>query len=291
MASHPPCLPTGLLFPSTAIQLLQSRTMSKPTATSLSVNINKVATLRNTRPLAYPSPAAVARLALEAGADGITVHPRPDERHIRTSDLAEVEKVVRDFPTAEFNIEGNPFEAGPGGISFEELVRRHKPDQVTLVPDAIGAATSDHGWPTAEKAVRDKLTPMIERLKRSSARVSLFVDADRNVAATMQGAKDCCADRVELYTEPYAADFAGAESSASQPFGAAAQIARAAGLGVNAGHDLTLANLGPFLDATGRGAAGVLEVSIGHALIADALVWGIAETVRRYAAVCSAKPD
>lgn len=236
--------------------------------TKLSVNINKVATLRNTRALGIPSVTWAARAALESGAHGITVHPRPDERHIRPHDVYEVAEVVAAFPGAEFNIEGNPFHR------YLDYVRDVRPAQCTLVPDAPGAATSDHGWDLRRDA--ERLRPVVATLKGYGCRVSLFMDA--SPAAAIERAKEVGADRVELYTEPYAAAFARGDEHATAPFVEAARRAADVGLGVNAGHDLNRENLPVLLAAI----PGILEVSIGHALIADALELGLAEAVRGY---------
>lgn len=238
--------------------------------TQLSVNLNKVALLRNTRDLGIPSVTRAARIALAAGADGITVHPRPDGRHMRAHDVRDLADLLRGWPKAEFNIEGNPFH---GLLDFVRAVR---PQQCTLVPDETGAFTSDHGWNLAQD--RARLLPVVAELHGLGVRVSLFMDP---VAAAMAGARDTGADRVELYTEPYARAFGtSAQASVLQQYAAAAAAAQTAGLGVNAGHDLNRENLPDFL----RGVADVLEVSIGHALIADALELGLAETVRQYLA-------
>ena len=234
----------------------------------LSVNVNKIATLRNTRALDLPNVAKLSRIALEAGAHGITVHPRPDERHIRPGDVYQLADLLRSsFPQAEFNIEGNPFH---GYVHFARDVR---PTQCTLVPDSPEAKTSDHGWDLDREAAR--LRPLIEQLKGFGCRVSLFMDPD---PAAMKRAVELGADRVELYTEPYAAAFARGDPAAFAPYAAAATAAREAGLGVNAGHDLNVDNLPTFVERVPH----VLEVSIGHALIADALELGLAHTVRRY---------
>jgi len=239
-----------------------------PPATALSVNVNKVAQLRNTRHLGIPSVVRLATLALEAGAQGITVHPRPDERHIRAHDVHELKALLADWPQAEYNIEGNPLH------NLMDFVRTVRPQQATFVPDSEGQFTSDHGWDLA--ADGDRLRPLIQECHALGVRVSLFMDAQDSamVAARVLGA-----DRVELYTEPYAAAFAGDGRQAQlQRFAAAAQAAVTCGLQVNAGHDLNRSNLGPFLRAVPQ----VVEVSIGHALVADALELGMAETVRRY---------
>jgi len=238
--------------------------------TALSVNLNKVALLRNSRTIGIPSVLHAARLALEAGADGITVHPRPDGRHVRAPDVAELSALLAQWPACEFNIEGNPFH---GLLEYVEQVR---PQQCTFVPDETGAFTSDHGWNLPADGAR--LAPMIEKAHATGARVSLFMDPE---PAAMAHAAALGAQRVELYTEPYAAAFGTGEQDAwLARYAAAAQAARAAGLGVNAGHDLNLQNLAAFL----RAVPGVDEVSIGHALIADALEFGLAATVRKYQA-------
>lgn len=243
-------------------------------ATQLSVNVNKIATLRNTRSLGIPDPVHLSEVALQAGARGITVHPRPDQRHIRAEDVAPICAVVRRHAGAEYNIEGNPFH---GLVEHCEAVR---PDQATLVPDAREAFTSNHGWNLVELGAAEKaaLRSAIQRLRQAGARVSLFLDP---VAEMMPLARELGADRVELYTEPYAA--AAGRPEVLRSYVEAARAAHGQGLGVNAGHDLNLVNLGPFLAAV----QGVDEVSIGHALIADALELGLAETVRRYAAICA----
>jgi pyridoxine 5-phosphate synthase len=242
--------------------------------TKLSVNLNKVATLRNTRDVGVPSVVRCARIALDAGADGITIHPRPDQRHIRPSDVADLALIIRQYPLAELNIEGNPFH----GLLEHALAFR--PTQCTLVPDSEQQSTSDHGWDLTKDG--ERLRPILLHLRSLGVRTSLFMEADATVVTR---AKQLGADRIELYTEPYAAAFArGDPAGALQACGAAAQTAQAEGLGVNAGHDLNLANLGPFLGGVPR----VLEVSIGHALVADALEYGLAETVRRYLALTRA---
>jgi pyridoxine 5-phosphate synthase len=239
--------------------------------TLLSVNINKVALLRNTRTIGVPDVVRAARIALEAGAHGITVHPRPDGRHVRANDVRDLAAVVRENRGTEFNIEGNPFHG------LLEFVREVRPAQCTLVPDETGAFTSDHGWDLDRDA--RKLDPVLAELKSLEVRVSLFMDP---VPAAMAAAARLGADRVELYTEPYARACAGADRGAALArYAEAARAAQAPGLGVNAGHDLNLENLGPFLAAVPK----VLEVSIGHALIADALELGLSQAVRRYLAV------
>lgn len=236
--------------------------------TLLSANLNKIALLRNTRTIGIPNVVHAARIALGAGAHGITVHPRPDGRHVRASDVRELAKVVREYPGAEFNIEGNPFHG------LLEFVREVRPAQCTLVPDETGAFTSDHGWDLDRDGAQ--LKPVMAELKALGVRVSLFMDP---VPAAMAAAAGLGAGRVELYTEPYARAFGGAAREAELArYAEAARAAEAQGLGVNAGHDLNLDNLAAFLSAVPK----VLEVSIGHALIADALEFGLAETVRRY---------
>ena len=236
--------------------------------TKLSVNLNKVALLRNSRSLGIPSVRRAAIVALDAGAHGITVHPRPDGRHIRSEDVHELAALLRDRPQAELNIEGNPFE------NALELVRAVRPQQFTLVPDEPSAFTSDHGWDLERNALR--LRPIVREIKTLGIRVSLFMDAE---ADAMGRAAELGADRVELYTEPYAQNFGTPREAATVgKYAAAARAAQNAGLGVNAGHDLNRDNLPRFLSAVPN----VLEVSIGHALIADAIELGLAATVREY---------
>ena len=236
--------------------------------TALSVNVNKVALLRNSRHLGVPSVVHAATLCLQAGADGITVHPRPDERHIRATDVQALAVLMKQWPQADFNIEGNPFQ------NLMAFVRELRPHQCTFVPDSEGQFTSDHGWDLV--ADGDRLRPLVAECHALGVRVSLFMDASPQA---MPLARALGAERVELYTEPYAAAHGTADQGAQlQAFAAAALAAQAAGLGVNAGHDLNRDNLSDFL----RAVPGVLEVSIGHALIADALELGLAETVRAY---------
>jgi pyridoxine 5-phosphate synthase len=239
------------------------------TSTALSVNLNKVALVRNTRHLAIPSVTRAAALCLQAGAHGITVHPRPDARHIRAEDVRELHALLqRDWPRAEFNIEGNPFH------NLMDFVRELRPHQCTFVPDSEGQFTSDHGWDLRAEA--DRVKPLIAQAKALGVRVSLFMDADPEA---MPLAKAVGADRVELYTEPYAAAWGTpGQDDQLRRFAAAARAAQAAGLGVNAGHDLNRDNLPGFL----RTVPGVQEVSIGHAFVADALELGYAATVRAY---------
>lgn len=231
--------------------------------TKLSVNINKIATLRNARGGNVPNVIQAAIDIESFGADGITVHPRPDERHIRYADVYALKKVL----TTEFNIEGNPIER------FMDLVLEVKPTQVTLVPDPPDALTSNAGWDTVTHAAF--LKKVVERLKKAGIRVSIFVDPDERM---VEGAARVGADRVELYTEPYARLYPQNREAAIAPYLKAAAAARDLGLGLNAGHDLNLENLAflkeqiPFLD----------EVSIGHALISDALYLGLENTVQLY---------
>jgi pyridoxine 5-phosphate synthase len=241
--------------------------------THLSVNLNKVALVRNTRHLGIPSVTRAATLCLQAGAAGITVHPRPDARHIRADDVTDLAALLQDWPGREFNVEGNPFHNLMDCVA--DLRARNLPvHQVTFVPDSEGQFTSDHGWNLSKDA--DRLRPRIDQAHALGLRVSLFMDAE---PAAMQAAKDVGADRIELYTEPYAAAWGTAEQGAQlQRFAAAAQAALDAGLGVNAGHDLNRDNLAAFAQQV----PGLQEVSIGHALIADALELGYTETVKAY---------
>jgi pyridoxine 5-phosphate synthase len=242
--------------------------------TALSINLNKIALVRNTRKLGIPSVARFAAIALEAGADGITVHPRPDGRHVRGDDVRELATLLSRWPAAEFNIEGNPFH------QLMDYVREVRPRQCTFVPDESGAFTSDHGWDLERDAAR--LQPIIAEARELGVRVSLFMDPEPR---TMAMARELGADRVELYTEPYALAFGTSnQTSELARYRAAAEAAQAAGLGVNAGHDLNRDNLAAFLTAV----PGVLEVSIGHALTADALEFGMAATVRLYLAAIRA---
>jgi pyridoxine 5-phosphate synthase len=236
--------------------------------TALSVNLNKVALLRNTRHLGIPSVTRAATAVLEAGAQGITVHPRPDERHIRTHDVHELAELLKAWPHVEFNIEGNPFH------NLMDFVRAVRPHQCTFVPDSVGQFTSDHGWSFPQDA--ERLQPVIAEAQALGVRVSLFMDP---APEAMAAARACGADRVELYTETYAhAHAAGRAHEVLPAFAASARAALAVGLGVNAGHDLNRDNLTDFL----REVPGVQEVSIGHAFIADALELGYADTVRDY---------
>lgn len=231
--------------------------------TKLSVNINKIAVVRNSRGGNRPDVLKAALDIERFGADGITVHPRPDERHIRYSDVRELKPRL----TTEFNIEGNPIP------SFVELVMENPPAQVTLVPDAPDAITSNAGWDTIRN--RDFLTRMAEQFHSKGIRVSIFVDPDPKM---VEGAKACGADRVELYTEAYARNYHTNREQAIAPYIEAAEAARRCGLGLNAGHDLDLDNLAYFVERI----PWTDEVSIGHALISDALYFGLENTVSLY---------
>lgn len=240
--------------------------------THLSVNLNAVAQLRNRRNLPWPSVVGIARVVLDAGASGVTVHPRPDERHIRRTDVVELaELLATEYPAAEFNIEGYPSE------DFFELVEQVKPQQVTLVPDDPAQATSDHGWDFRGKG--NFLTSVVQRLKAPNRRISLFCDPDAGVDG-VAAAKATGADRVELYTGPYGGCYDDPDRAVRElaKLAHTAQAAHAVGLGVNAGHDLTLANLPAFHAAVPF----VDEASIGHGITADALLMGFAEAVRQY---------
>jgi pyridoxine 5-phosphate synthase len=236
----------------------------------LSANLNKIALLRNTRALGIPSVSRAAQIVIDAGADGITVHPRPDGRHVRGHDVTELAQLLKTIPGVEFNIEGNPFH------NLLEFVRDVRPQQCTLVPDESGQFTSDHGWNLPKDS--ERLVPVIAELKSLGVRVSLFMDP---VVSSMPRARALGADRIELYTEPYAQSFGTSDQDkVLQEYIDAATAAQLEGMGINAGHDLNLDNLPAFV----RAVPGLLEVSIGHALIADALELGLAETVRRYRA-------
>ncbi|QKV17276.1 pyridoxine 5'-phosphate synthase [Oricola thermophila] len=242
----------------------------------LSVNLNAIAMLRNRRDLPWPSVTGLGRIALAAGAHGLTVHPRPDQRHIRFSDLPEIRALIDDeFPQAEFNIEGYPTDA------FLALVEANEPDQVTLVPDDPAQATSDHGWDFLGQG--GFLRDCVQRLKAKGMRVSLFADPDAGEKG-MQAAKDTGADRVELYTGPYGACYDDPKAAAEQiaMLGETADAAHGFGLAINAGHDLTVENLPPLVDRIPY----LAEVSIGHGLTADALIHGMDATVKRFLDAC-----
>lgn len=232
--------------------------------TKLSVNINKLATLRNSRGGNNPDLIKAAIDAQQFGADGITVHPRPDERHIRYADVRAIKKII----TTEFNIEGNCREQ-----KFVDLVLETKPHQVTLVPDTDGQLTSDHGWDTIQ--YKDYLVEMIGVFKKAGIRTSIFVDPDIEM---IKGAAATGTDRIELYTEGYAKEHAGGNKAGVEPYVAAAKKAIELGLGINAGHDLDLHNLRYFAQQV----PGLMEVSIGHALICDAIYLGFENTIQIY---------
>ena len=244
--------------------------MTQSSKTALSVNLNKVALVRNTRHLGIPSVTRAATLCLEAGANGITVHPRPDARHIRTDDVHALHGLLKSWPGVEYNIEGNPFH------NLMDFVRELRPQQCTLVPDSEGQFTSDHGWNLPVDS--ERLKPVIAEAKALGVRVSLFMDP---LPDAMAHAKAVGADRVELYTESYASAWGTPrQAKVLRQFADAARAAQAAGLEVNAGHDLSRENLVDFL----REVPGVREVSIGHALVSDALELGYAATIRAYLA-------
>jgi pyridoxine 5-phosphate synthase len=243
--------------------------------TVLSVNVNKFAVLRNSRGGDVPDPVDAARAVLDAGAHGVTVHPRPDQRHIRVDDVARIARVLG---TAEYNIEGNPFAPARGSYpGLVELASATRPAQVTLVPDSDAQLTSDHGFDIARDAAR--LAPLIAAFKALGCRVSLFIDAGSRDGARIAALG---ADRIELYTGPFAHAFANGDAERElDACRLTAEDARAAGLGVNAGHDLSQENLGSLL----RAVPWIDEVSIGHALIGEAIYAGLAATVRRYLAI------
>ena len=232
--------------------------------TRLSVNINKIATLRNARGGDYPNLINFSQLIESHGAQGITVHPRPDERHIKYNDVYTLKKNI----TTEFNIEGNPKEK-----KFIDLVLAVLPHQVTLVPDSSGQITSDHGWDTIKE--RAFLIDTIANFKSKGIRTSIFVDPDLK---TIKGAKATGTDRIELYTESYAKNYAADKEKAIQPFIEAAKLSNELGIGINAGHDLNLENLNYFK----KNIPQLLEVSIGHALVSDALIYGMEKTIKKY---------
>ncbi len=251
--------------------------MTPTPKTALSVNLNKVALVRNTRHLGIPSVTRAAKLCLQAGAQGITVHPRPDARHIRADDVRELHELLKSWPQVEFNIEGNPFH------NLMDFVRELQPHQCTLVPDSEGQLTSDHGWDLAVDA--ERLAPVIAEARSLGVRVSLFMDP---APEAMAAAKAIGADRVELYTESYASAFGTPRAQeVLDRFAQAARAALAAGLGINAGHDLSRENLIAFL----RAVPGVREVSIGHALISDALELGYSAAVEAYLASIARASD
>ncbi len=242
---------------------------------ALSVNVNKIALIRNSRAGNHPDVATYAQTCIDAGADGITVHPRPDQRHIRPGDVIELAELCRRHSDIEFNIEGNPFAAAQGDYpGLIALVEQTQPQQCTLVPDSSKQLTSDHGFDLTKSA--DALAPIISQLKAIGVRISLFMDAD---IVQIDLAMELGVDRIELYTGPYAGAWHDLQQRDSiyQQYYSAAQHATETGLGVNAGHDLNLENLGQF-----SGTPGLLEVSIGHALIVDAIDMGLTQAVRAY---------
>lgn len=247
----------------------------KKAGTCLSVNLNKVALLRNSRGGVLPSPVEAARIAIAAGCGGITLHPRPDLRHARPDDVATMRAVCT---SVEFNLEGNPF--APANVrhpGFIELIEQHRPEQATLVPDGDAQLTSDHGWDLVTDGAR--LRPLVRRLREQGMRVSLFMDID---AADIERAADVGADRIELYTGPYAEAWQTGDANAVLDACArSAERAGRVGLGVNAGHDLDQQNLGPLLEHV----PAIAEVSIGHALIGEALFAGLSATIANYLAI------
>lgn len=232
--------------------------------TKLSVNINKIATLRNSRGGNVPNLLKVAQDCEQFGAQGITIHPRPDERHIRYQDVFDLKQLV----ITEYNIEGNPTEG-----RFQEVVLAVRPEQVTLVPDVLGAITSNAGWDTIKN--KSKLKELVNIYKSEGIRVSIFVDANPEM---IEAAAETGTDRVELYTESYATDYSESPEKAISDFVKAAETAQKVGLGLNAGHDLSLENLEYFH----KNIPGLLEVSIGHALVSDALYFGLENTIQMY---------
>ena len=244
-------------------------------ATQLSVNLNAIAQLRNRRDLPWPSVTGIGRIALINGAHGLTVHPRPDQRHTRFTDVAELRALIDDeFPQCEFNVEGYPTE------DFLKLVEKNRPEQVTLVPDDPAQATSDHGWDFHSH--HNMLAPIVDRLKQAGMRVSLFADADTE---QVKWASETGCDRIELYTGPYGGTYADPDAMQVEleKLGVTADAALAAGMAVNAGHDLTVANLPPLVERIEN----LAEVSIGHGLTADAVEFGMATTVKRFLDACA----
>jgi len=253
-------------------------------STALSVNLNKIALIRNSREGSYPDPLTFGQLCLDNGAQGLTVHPRPDQRHIRPGDVIALAELVKPLTNIEFNIEGNPFAESLGDYpGFIELVEQCQPDQCTLVPDSNEQLTSDHGFDLHKSG--DSLRPIIQRLQAKGIRVSLFMDPD---VEQIKLAKDVGADRIELYTGPYAAAFKqqsdGAElENIYQAHYRAAETAQELGLGLNAGHDLNLDNLAKYCQLPA-----LLEVSIGHAMTVDSLLMGMPAAVKAYRGICDA---
>lgn len=244
--------------------------------TKLSVNLNKVALLRNSRGIEIPDVVSEGRICIAAGARGLTVHPRPDQRHTKPSDVFALAMLVTESPDIEFNIEGNPYP------EFMELVKKARPTQCTLVPDDPNQLTSDHGWDLKKEG--EELVPVINELQDSGIRVSLFMDP---VQEQIERAREIGTDRIELYTQPYDEAYGSAdEETVFSQFAQAAKDAQALGLGVNAGHDLNLNNLERFLTIPN-----ILEVSIGHALIVDALHFGLEATVKMYLKITEVASD
>jgi pyridoxine 5-phosphate synthase len=236
--------------------------------TKFSLNLNKFALLRNARGGNQPDVGAIARRCIDRGVHGLTLHPRPDQRHARDQDVRELTALLRAHPDVELNVEGYPSER------YLELVLQVRPAQATLVPDAPDQLTSDHGWDVVGE--HERLSPVLQRLRAAGIRSSLFLDP---VAAQVEAAARIRPDRIELYTEAYARGFSeGRLAEAVAPYAAAARLARQAGLGVNAGHDLNLTNLGPLL----RAVPGILEVSIGHAFVCEAFDFTLEGTIDRY---------
>ncbi|ODS24066.1 pyridoxine 5'-phosphate synthase [Candidatus Endobugula sertula] len=247
-------------------------------STALSVNLNKIALLRNSREGNYPNVVTFAQQSIDAGVQGITVHPRPDQRHIRPSDVKQLTELLKQHPGVEFNIEGNPF-AGPQGNypGFMALIDSARPHQATLVPDSDEQLTSDHGFDVFHHG--ERLLPIIEQLKQWNIRISLFMDPD---IQQIKQAKSLSIDRIELYTGPYAKHFGSDQQEQSlASYREAALYAQQIGLEVNAGHDLNLENLGDFLSISN-----IAEVSIGHALTVDALHIGYKNAVYSYSKIC-----
>lgn len=244
--------------------------------TALSINLNKIALLRNAREGSYPDPVVFGRLCIEAGCQGITVHPRPDQRHVRPDDVKRIATLTAEYEHIEYNIEGNPFAEARGDYpGFATLVIANQPDQVTLVPDEDSQLTSDHGFDLNVSG--EALAPLIKRFQSSQIRVSLFMDADPD---QIHLAQEIGADRIELYTGPYAQAFLTKDPEFPElhkTFLESAALAQTLGLGVNAGHDLNLSNLKKFVEIPG-----ILEVSIGHAFTVDSLLNGLESTVSSY---------
>lgn len=259
--------------------------MSQNSNTALSVNLNKIALIRNSRPGNFPNVVVHGEKCINAGADGLTVHPRPDQRHIRPRDVYELSELVGSYAGVEFNIEGNPYAESIGGFpGFLKLVKDVRPHQCTLVPDSNDQLTSDHGFDL--KIAGSKLQPLIKELQNLGVRVSLFMDPDPE---QISRAKEIGADRIELYTGPYAEHFKSQDEQFLKLFEsymAAAIHAKSIGIGLNAGHDLNLENLAYF-----RQVPDLLEVSIGHALTVDALEMGLVSAVSAYKKICTAKLD